>query len=110
MWLECGSIKATLGQMDTPYPLHYSKLCPNCILFTPKLSFYTSSRYGLVVNLLSDQGLGSLITTIQYFTRGSRHRASVTSLLTHVFATVFLIYVLNNAIGYVLKSTDCTCP
>ena len=110
MCLECGSIKATLGQMDAPYPLHYNKLCSNCIIVTAQLSFYTSSRYGLVVNLLSDQGLGSLITTIQYFTRSSRHRAGVTSLLTHVFGMVFLIYVLNNAIGYVLKSTDFTCP
>ena len=103
MWLEHGSILATPGQMDALYLPHSSKFCPNRITVASRLSFYASSRYGLVVNLLSDSGLGSLITTIRYFIRGPQRRAGVTSLLTHVFGTILLIYILTNAIGYVMK-------
>ncbi|KAK7689467.1 hypothetical protein QCA50_007259 [Cerrena zonata] len=61
----------------------------------------TPLQYGLVVNLLSDIGLGSLITTIRYLFRGPHRRAATTPLLTHVFTMVLLIYILTNAIGIV---------
>lgn len=58
----------------------------------------TRIRYGLLVNLLSDGGLGSLITVLRYFIRGPQRRAVSASLLVHAFFMMLLVFVLGNAI------------
>lgn len=71
------------------------------LVLSSSLRLITSTRiprYGLLVNLLSDGGLGSLITVLRYFIRGPQRRAVSASLLVHAFFMMLLVFVLGNAI------------
>ncbi|KAK7689469.1 hypothetical protein QCA50_007261 [Cerrena zonata] len=61
----------------------------------------TPLQYGLIINLLTDAGLGSLISAARYFIRGPKHRAGITPLLGHSFFAILIMYILTNAISLV---------